>query len=81
MSTTESRCIQRAHADVSLAEAQLSVTSIVDNPYGIYVDGGIVSCGSKDSCKKHVHWWRQTLPNKRITIRKRRSTDRVWGAA
>lgn len=64
---------------VQHARELLDATSLADKPYGVYVDGQIVSVGTQESCKKVVKWWRQTFASRKVSVRKRKATDLVLG--
>ena len=68
-------------AYVAEARVRLNSISLLDVPYGIFVDGQIVSCGTKESCQHVKGWWRLTFPTRKVSIRKRRTSDLVLGEA
>jgi hypothetical protein len=66
-------------AAITDARRMLDRIPITGMPYGVYVDGGIVSCGrTRQDTATAAHWWRATYPG-RVRVRKRRPDDRVMG--
>ena len=66
-------------AYIAEARERLNAISLLDVPYGIFVDGQIVSCGTKESCEHVKGWWKQTFSARKVSIRKRRASDLVLG--
>lgn len=85
MSVVEERYVETHHSDeaVALAHQTVDSTPFSERPYGIYVDGGLVSLGkTKDGSEKAAVWWKQTFPGpRRVTVRQRETDDRVWREA